>query len=244
MQNEKPFSELRASILSWVRLGGEVSVMSKVPTVSATAQLKREQILAGALQIFLQEGYEGTSMDRVAAAAGVSKITIYKHFQDKAGVFTALVEQVTAERFQAVFGDLDFEESPAIALRTLARKLLDMMAIDDQYIAFLRLLIGESGRFPELAQLFIRAMPQKVWTLLAHYIAAHPELRSPHPEATARIFMGALISHVMTQKLLHGEAIAPINPDLMIDCLVNTVLGYAGSPAATAVPNPASATSD
>jgi len=200
--------------------------MEASSAMTPAAQLKREQILQGAMQIFLQNGYEGTSMDRVAAAAGVSKITIYKHFQDKEGVFTALIEQVTSQRFQTVFGDLDFNEKPAIALRKLAQKLLEMMAIDEEYIAFLRLLIGESGRFPELAQLFIRTLPHKVWALLRDYVAAHPELRSPHPEATARIFVGVLISHVMTQKVLHGQAIAPINQDILIDSLVQTIVGY------------------
>lgn len=144
-------------------------------------------------------------------------------------MFTALIEQVTAERFQLVFGDFAFDEPPAIALRKLAKKLLDILAIDDEYIAFLRLLIGESGRFPGLAQLFIKALPQKVWTLLSQYVAAHPELPSPHPEATARIFVGALISYVMTQKVLHGEAIAPIHQDILIASLVKTIVGHADS---------------
>lgn len=193
-------------------------------SASVAAQRKREQILQGALQIFLQRGYEGTSMDQVAATAGVSKITIYKHFQDKQGVFTALVEQVTAQRFHQVFGDLDFNQEPAIALRQLAQKLLDLMAIDEEYIAFLRLIIGESGRFPELAQLFIKALPQKVWALLSHYFATHPDLHAEHPEATARIFMGTLMSYVLTQKLLHGQALTPIDPNEMVDCLVRTVV--------------------
>lgn len=200
------------------------------PSGGSATELKREQILQGALQIFLQEGYEGTSMDRVAAAAGVSKITIYKHFRDKQGVFTALVERVTAQRFQAVFGELSFAEAPETVLRHLAQNLLNMMAIDEEYIAFLRLIIGESGRFPELAQLFIRALPQKVWTLLGNYFAAHPELHLSDPEATARIFMGSLMSYVLTQKILHGQAIAPMPPDLMIDCLVNTLICPAAAP--------------
>jgi AcrR family transcriptional regulator len=190
-----------------------------------TAALKREQILLGALQIFLHQGYEGTSMDRVAAAAGVSKITIYKHFQDKEGVFTALIERVTAQRFQAVFSDFSIEKEPEQVLRHLAHNLLDMMAIDEEYIAFLRLIIGESGRFPHLAQLFIRALPQKVWALLSHYFAAHPELHLQDPEATARIFMGSLMSFVLTQNILHGDAIAPMAADLMVDCLVDTLIG-------------------
>ncbi|MEY2976904.1 MAG: HTH-type transcriptional repressor AcnR [Cyanobacteriota bacterium] len=195
-------------------------------TLPVSPHLKRAQILQGALQIFLEEGYEGTSMDRVAATAGVSKITIYKHFQDKEGLFTALIEQVTAERFQIVFGDFDFQETPSIALRRLAEKVLTRIAIDAEYIGFLRLLIGESERFPHLAQRFIQVLPQKVWTFLSEYIAAHPELNSPHPEATARIFMGTLMSYVMTQKILHGEAIAPMDQDIMMDCLVKTIVGY------------------
>lgn len=63
-------------------------------------------------------------MARVATAAGVSKITIYKHFQDKEGVFAALIKQVTAHRFETVFGHLSFIEDPAVVLRQLAHTLL------------------------------------------------------------------------------------------------------------------------
>ncbi|MGI8932590.1 MAG: TetR/AcrR family transcriptional regulator [Phormidesmis sp.] len=157
--------------------------MSTASVSSVSAQLKQEQILRGALEIFLQRGYEGTSMDRVAAAAGFSKITIYKHFKDKAGLFTALIQQVTSQRFEVVFGSLSLEEEPPIVLRQVATNLLEMLAIDDEYIAFLRLIIGESGRFPALAQLFFRALPQRVWRSLEGYFEAHPELNHTDPEA-------------------------------------------------------------
>ena len=198
--------------------------MDTLSAKSVSAQLKQEQILQGALQIFLQQGYEGASMDRVAAAAGVSKITIYKHFQDKEGLFTALIEQVTTQRFKPIFGSLLREEPPAKVLRQVAKKLLNMLAVDDEYIAFMRLIIGESGRFPELAKLFIRALPQKVWSLLSQYFAAHPELNLPNPDAAARIFMGSLMSYAMTQKLLHGQEIVPMNQDMLIDSLIELII--------------------
>ncbi len=200
--------------------------MATLSASAVSAQQKQAQILQGALKIFLQQGYEGTSMDRVAAAAGVSKITIYKHFQDKEGLFTAMIERVTAQRFEVVFGTLSLEESPGVVLRQVATRLLEMMAVDHEYIAFLRLIIGESGRFPSLAQLFIQALPQKVWTLLSQYFAAHPELNLSNPDAAARIFMGALISYVMTQKLLHGHEIAPMNADVFIASLVDIVVRH------------------
>ena len=55
---------------------------------------KVEQILQGAMQEFLVHGYAGTSMDRIAASGGISKATVYSHFQDKQGLFKALVERL------------------------------------------------------------------------------------------------------------------------------------------------------
>lgn len=198
--------------------------MSIAGAKSASGQLKQAQILQGALTIFLQRGYEGTSMDRVAAAAGVSKITIYKHFQDKEGLFTALIEQVTAQRFEAVFGTLSLEQPPAVVLRQVATKMLDMLAVDDEYIDFLRLILGESGRFPALAQLFFRALPQRAWGVLSDYFAQHPELGHPNPEAAARIFTGTLMSYVITQKLLHGQEIMPMSRDIIINSLIDMIV--------------------
>ena len=71
------------------------------------AARKRDQIMQGALRVFLQYGYEGTSMDRVASEAGVSKPTIYNHFKDKEGLFASLVEYVVVERFLSGSPDLD-----------------------------------------------------------------------------------------------------------------------------------------
>lgn len=202
--------------------------MGTTPTPSAAAQLKREQILRGAIAIFLRHGYEGTSMDQVATAAGVSKITIYKHFQDKQGLFIALMEQVTTQRFEAVFGTLSLEEEPAVVLRQVATKLLNLLAVDGEYIAFLRLIIGESGRFPALGQLFVQAMPQRVLPLLSQYFVAHPELDLAHPEAAARVFMGSLMGYTMTQYLLHGQALMPLAPEAMIDGLIDIIVRPSG----------------
>ena len=48
---------------------------------------KEELILQGALQVFMTQGYTAASMDRIAAAAGVSKSTLYSYFRDKEGLF-------------------------------------------------------------------------------------------------------------------------------------------------------------
>lgn len=181
---------------------------------------KREQILQGAMQVFLQQGYARTSMDRVAEAAKVSKNTIYNHFQDKEGLFTALIEQITTNRFQIVFGSVPLQGEPAVVLRQIAEKLLSVILPDREYIAFLRLLIAESERFPKLAQLFISHLPKKVLSILSEYFRSHPELNLPNPEVTARIFMSSLMGYVLTQEILQGKEIIPLSQEDLIENLI------------------------
>jgi TetR/AcrR family transcriptional regulator, regulator of autoinduction and epiphytic fitness len=63
---------------------------------------KAEAILTGGMQEFLAHGYAGTSMDRLATVAGVSKATVYSYFQDKEGLFTALIEQLVQGKFRSI----------------------------------------------------------------------------------------------------------------------------------------------
>ncbi len=61
---------------------------------------KAEQILKGALPEFLEHGYAATRMDQVAKTAKVSKQTLYSYFDDKEGLFTALVQYVACQKFR------------------------------------------------------------------------------------------------------------------------------------------------
>lgn len=184
---------------------------------------KREQILQGAMQVFLTDGYAGTSMDRAAAAAGVSKQTLYSHFQDKDGLFMALIERVTLERTRLDDSLDHLKGDPETMLRQVAALYLAKMA-DQEYLALLRVIIAESARFPELAQLYTRTVIQKVHIALTHYFRSHPELGIPDPEATARIFWGTLVAFLMAQELLDGKSIMPLDAERLIDSLITLLL--------------------
>lgn len=183
---------------------------------------KREQILQGAMQVFLKQGYAKTSMDRVAAVAGVSKQTIYSHFQDKEGLFVALIERVTIRSFLCEFQN-PFQGEPEIVLRRIAEKFLAKMD-DQEYIAFFRLVIAESARFPELAQLYTRTVVQFGFRNLSAYFEAQPELNIADSEATARIFLGSLVAFVLAQEVLHGKHTMPMEKERLISSLINCVL--------------------
>jgi TetR/AcrR family transcriptional regulator, regulator of autoinduction and epiphytic fitness len=183
---------------------------------------KVEQILQGAMLEFLQNGYAGTSMDRVAVAAGVSKATVYSHFQDKEGLFKVLIEQLASKKNNSIFGTVPIGEEPASALHHLGAKALELMNNDQEHSAFMRVIIGESGRFPELAQICVRAMIKPVTETLTQYLAA-PELKIPDPEATARILLGTLVHFHITQEVMHGKDIIPMESDRLINALIHLI---------------------
>jgi len=187
---------------------------------------KTNAILDGAMQEFLANGYAATSMDKVAAAAGVSKATVYSHFQDKQGLFTALVQRLACkkeifslEKLQSVQGD------PASFLRRYAIGMLDNVADDPQILTFLRIIIGESGRFPELARAFVQNIEKPTLELLSQYFASHPELQLPDPEVAARMFVGTLVHFVILRDVLNSGDIVPMERDRLLDNLLEVIIG-------------------
>src|SRR5450432_1140722 len=132
--------------------------------LSAFSKAKREQIVAGALKVFLKFGYEGTSMNRVAEEAGVIKQTIYSHFSDKEGLFKAIIESLTLKHMRTHFAPyMDGERNPREVLAHVAKFFLDRQQ-DSSYIALMRTVIGESRRFPELARMYTKTVIQQGMT--------------------------------------------------------------------------------
>ncbi|MEH1930505.1 TetR/AcrR family transcriptional regulator [Nostoc sp.] len=203
--------------------------MSKNPTSEIGNPLpaiapKQEQILQGAIRVFLKEGYARTSMDRVSAEAGVSKQTIYSHFQDKEGLFKALIERLTLACFQSIFCTEKLHGEPAILLRQVAEIYLTKVADNPDYLALLRLIITESQNFPELAKLYTQTVVQRGRQMLSQYFASHPELGIIDPEAMAQIFFGSLVSYVIVQEVLYGKELMFLSRDRLVDSLMNVVM--------------------
>jgi TetR/AcrR family transcriptional repressor of mexJK operon len=78
--------------------------------------IKRQAILESAKRLFLEQGYDGSSMDAIAKAAGVSKLTVYNHFHDKENLFVAAVEAHCENQLPALEFDLKAEVPIELAL--------------------------------------------------------------------------------------------------------------------------------
>lgn len=186
---------------------------------------KTEAILDGAMQEFLEHGYAGARIDRIVAAAGVSKATVYRRFPDKEALFTTLIQRMaTIKELFRQQNCQPLQEEPAVFLRQFATGMLDNVADDPQVLTFLRIIIGESGRFPELARAFIQTIEKPNLDFLSQYFAAHPKLQLADPEVAARTFVGTLVHFVILRNMLHGEAIVPMERDRLVDGLLELIL--------------------
>ena len=199
---------------------------SKNNSLNGKSSLKTEAILCGAMQVFMNKGYAAASMDRIAVAAGVSKPTLYSYFKDKEGLFTALIEQkVLGDTIPKILGDSKFLQQPLHkSLKQIATILLDKFSSEQELTTLLRLLIGESSRFPNLAQTFVRNIEQPVLQQLTRLFSDHPDFQVDDPEVTARFFQGSIIHYVLIQEILHGREILPMERDRFIDGLIDTIV--------------------
>jgi TetR/AcrR family transcriptional repressor of mexJK operon len=117
-------------------------------------------IREAAATLFLEKGYQGTSMDDIAAAAQVSKQTIYTHFANKQQLFEDLVLG-NADRVEGFVAQLDVGEDVEEGLVQLAREYVTFVARPD-VLRLRRLVIAEASRFPDVARAYYERVPARV----------------------------------------------------------------------------------
>ena len=140
---------------------------------------KQADILNAAHALFMELGYGATSMDAIAARAGVSKRTIYSHFESKDGLFGAMMD-AACERIggQPVLtlppGSPIPDLPPGAALRQMGRRFLTII-YSPEGVSVFRIVINEAHRFPDLAQAFQTNGIAPLQRALCNYVASRVE---------------------------------------------------------------------
>ncbi|MFL6099325.1 MAG: TetR/AcrR family transcriptional regulator C-terminal domain-containing protein [Actinomycetales bacterium] len=175
---------------------------------------KRRAIVEAATEAFLRSGYRGTSMDEIAAAAGVSKQTVYKHFADKERLFAEIVRARVDEASTPVSeGVRGLRDSGSLEadLRELARRQLDLV-MQPRILQLRRLVISEAARFPELGRTFYEQGVERAVAALAstfEALAARGLLVVPDSKVAATHFNWLIMSGPMNRAMLLGLDVAP-----------------------------------
>ncbi|MDV4143300.1 MULTISPECIES: TetR/AcrR family transcriptional regulator [Shimia] len=140
---------------------------------------KFDQVLDGARDVFLRDGFEGASVDDIARAASVSKATLYSYFPDKSALFMEMARLEMAGQAERMASCLDFNAPPETVLPQVGRGMMSFMLTEFGRRVF-RIAVAESDRFPELGRKFYETGPAFLHEGLKCYLkeaAARGEVR-------------------------------------------------------------------
>lgn len=172
------------------------------------ASRKRREIRQAAIGEFLRKGYVGTSMDDVAAAARVSKQTVYKHFGSKEELFVAIIEatvgEVMNEVFERVGPSPDHHGDLAQELLTMGRRLI-VLIMQPELLALRRLVTGEASRFPQLGEVWWRGGPARLMaglTTLLQQADKNGKLAIEDPHLAAQQLQWLILSIPLNKAML------------------------------------------
>jgi len=169
------------------------------------------QILDAARYLFLEQGYGSTSMDGVAKRAGVSKATLYVHFDSKERLFAEVVSAARSSLTRSLFAiTRDEEAEPAQTLRLVGQQFLSFVTTPGVLTLF-RAVIGETQRFPELGQTIFQAGSNDMMTMISESIAratARGLLVVPDPQMAAAQFIALTKSDLHLRCLLEPMFVA------------------------------------
>jgi len=164
---------------------------------------RRQAILDTAVALFLEKGYEATSLSDILARSKGSRSTLYDQFGNKIGLLRAMVEEMTADVWPAIHENVTGDPMSEEALVKLGVHVA-VTALSPRAVSVFRILVTESPRVPEIAELFYERGPCTVEHLLAERFAASPRTAGiPVPaEHLAQLFLGGVIGILHSRRLL------------------------------------------
>lgn len=169
---------------------------------------KYDQVIAGARDVFLRDGFEGASVDDIAREAHVSKATLYSYFPDKRVLFLEIAAVETTRQADAFTEIMDESQPPEVFLPSAGRKILDFL-LSDFGIAVFRIAVAESERFPDIGRKFFESGPMLVKTRLSQYLEcciSRGELQIDDIELAAEQFAELCKVRLIPSRLFQGRS--------------------------------------
>lgn len=178
--------------------------MIKIKPTSPRSSAKRQAILDAAQSCFLELGYANASMDGVAARAGVSKATIYAHFDSKSDLFRAIICRHRDTRISEA--QLDALEGNDIrAILTQLGHFLITLFLSPDIMGIYRMVVSEADRHPDLAAIYYETGPINGKRCITEILARLDQrglLRLDSPQRATDQFVSLLRGETFNRVLL------------------------------------------
>jgi TetR/AcrR family transcriptional regulator of autoinduction and epiphytic fitness len=197
---------------------------------------KRSAILAAAADQFRAHGFEASSMDKIAALAGVSKRTVYNHFPSKDELFAETLVQL----FHNSAAILELPYRRDVALRTQLMELIALKVAtlaDPSFLDLARVAIAEAVHAPERARAIVARLGEReegvsVWIRAAQ---ADGKLKAGDPAFAAALLQGQVKAVAFWPQVAMGAP--PLEPAMqaqLVEAAVSMFLAYFTQPNVTA----------
>lgn len=168
---------------------------------------KREAILDAAQSLFAERGIDGVPIEAIAARSGVSKVTVYGHFGDKATIFDSIVQRETDRLAQSICGALKSSGSLDERLTGFGMALIEMLT-QPCHLALDRAVSLEAQRNPSIGRRFFEAGPGQVHQMLTGLLAkaqAEGDLALDDPAYAAKDLLALWLGfNAMEQRFCGG----------------------------------------
>lgn len=199
----------------------------------SAAEDRRRHILAAATDLFLEQGFSGASTSELLRRVGGSKTTIYTYFGDKAGLFTAVVDELLADSV-SLLSSLDLAKlSIRDALIEIARQYLKVV-LSPRYVGLMRIVVAEVHRFPEIGEAFYERGPGLSYARFEALLNERIDRGELTVEASSRatdLFFGTLLHRELLVRL-YGVKQAPLrNVAFVAEAVTDEFLGVYGAKA-------------
>lgn len=178
------------------------------PVLMQRGQQRKEVILIVAAELFLKHGYQGTSLDTIIAQAGGSKGAIYRIFNGKKGLFSAVVERLCYD-FLSDLRTIDIRNATlGEGLRRILHELVRVLTMP-RHADFYRLIVADSEQFPQAGHTWFVHGPAIWLDVIGRLFETQRQRGLIHanaPDAViAQILFNAVLSHLTTQCNILGQ---------------------------------------
>ena len=193
-----------------------------VSCITKRGKKRGNAMLAAAADIFIEYGFEGTTLDMVIERSGGSRSTLYKTFGGKNGLFLAVIKDILVAIFEDV-EETPIEQNVKSVLTHYGSQFM-MRILEPQSINLYRLIISETTRFPAIGQQFYEYGPKRTYQILTEKLTSLPELKHHHPEflfEVASCFLEMIKAEIFMQVLCIPDF--QIKPDLINKRLTTSV---------------------
>ncbi|MET0474268.1 MAG: TetR/AcrR family transcriptional regulator [Mycobacterium sp.] len=167
--------------------------------------------MAVAAQVFLAHGYEQSSMDEIALEAGVARRTLYNQFVSKKALFDATMARMwDATPLDEVIEATAQVRPPEDVLFSIGRTIANFWA-PPEAVAFMRLVIWESARFPELGESFMQSGHEPVRQAVNRFVqqlSREAEFHIDDPDLATAQFVDVILGEVLLSRLVATSTVA------------------------------------